>query len=595
MNSEKIIDYLSLLGIIDENKINNFLNIFSEIVRNTNNNNNLDINNNIDILKLSLFSFLRNISKNDKNLFELSRNIILSYNKFVTKEFYKKLENVKWILYLKIKKIFMNFLFKIIQYALRKENYESRNKKLKFKNYNNNDEYINNSLKKFHPNESNNFNSNINLNRNNLQNNNSNTPIKSFTYYSSAKNIQQKIPINPQNIFENNNFSNNYFNNNININNNNININNNNINYLKDYYDFYENENNHIERVNEKILNLKVQKMNELEQNCTFSPKINTNYQIKSNIYNKNILYEDNKNDNNDKKMKRSKSNFAHFEKLYNEAKIKTEKQKELEKKNFLNDNNFTFKPTISDNKKYKVKTTFNERTNKSIEIRKKKIDDIKNNIHPPLNENFYFDGKKKGLNKNKYSKEEIIDTLYTKQLEKIKEKQNNYKKLNEKNEKKQIIDWKKKFEKMRKLDIERIKNFNRKLLEKDDNKDNNNNNEKINEILDNNNNNEENKNNSVHNTIPDLNFYENNLLNKNNDSLKNLKKENSLNNDNNNNIEINSLSDVNTANNLSNLDNNKVESEKTETDHFNVEAKSNSLRNFLSNINNNNNKDEKK
>ena len=28
MNSEKIIDYLSLLGIIDENKINNFLNIF---------------------------------------------------------------------------------------------------------------------------------------------------------------------------------------------------------------------------------------------------------------------------------------------------------------------------------------------------------------------------------------------------------------------------------------------------------------------------------------------------------------------------------------------------------------------------------------
>jgi len=588
MNSEKIIDYLSLLGIIDENKINNFLNIFSEIIRNTNNNNNFDNNNNIDILKLSLFSFLRNISKNDKNLFELSRNIILSYNKFVTKEFYKKLENVKWILYLKIKKIFINFLFKTVQFALKKENYESRNKKFKSKNYDYNDEYINNSLKKFHPIESNNFNShNINLNRNNFQNiNNSNIPIKSFTYYSSAKNIQQKIPFNSEN------FSTNYFNNNININNNNININNNNINYLKDYYDFYENENNHIERVNEKILNLKVQKMNELEQNCTFSPKINTNYQIKSNIYNNKVLYEDNKNDNNEKKMKRSKSNFAHFEKLYNEAKIKTEKQKELEKKNFLNDNNFTFKPTISDNKKYKVKTTFNERTNKSIEIRKKKLDDIKNNIHPPLNENFHFDGKK---NKNKYSKEEIIDTLYTKQLEKIKEKQNNYKKLNEKNEKKQIIDWKKKFDKMRKLDIERIKNFNRKLLENDNKNDNVNG--PINVILDNNNNDEENKNNSIHNTIPDLNFDENNSLNKNN-SLKNLKKENSLNN--NNNIEINSLSDVNTANNLSNLDYNKVDSEKTETDHINVEAKSNSMRKFLAGINknnnnNNNNNDENK
>ena len=588
MNSEKIIDYLSLLGIIDEYKINNFLNIFSEIIRNTNNNNNFDNNNNIDILKLSLFSFLRNISKNDKNLFELSRNIILSYNKFVTKEFYKKLENVKWILYLKIKKIFINFLFKTVQFALKKENYESRNKKFKSKNYDYNDEYINNSLKKFHPIESNNFNShNINLNRNNFQNiNNSNIPIKSFTYYSSAKNIQQKIPFNSEN------FSTNYFNNNININNNNININNNNINYLKDYYDFYENENNHIERVNEKILNLKVQKMNELEQNCTFSPKINTNYQIKSNIYNNKVLYEDNKNDNNEKKMKRSKSNFAHFEKLYNEAKIKTEKQKELEKKNFLNDNNFTFKPTISDNKKYKVKTTFNERTNKSIEIRKKKLDDIKNNIHPPLNENFHFDGKK---NKNKYSKEEIIDTLYTKQLEKIKEKQNNYKKLNEKNEKKQIIDWKKKFDKMRKLDIERIKNFNRKLLENDNKNDNVNG--PINVILDNNNNDEENKNNSIHNTIPDLNFDENNSLNKNN-SLKNLKKENSLNN--NNNIEINSLSDVNTANNLSNLDYNKVDSEKTETDHINVEAKSNSMRKFLAEINknnnnNNNNNDENK
>ena len=196
--------------------------------------------------------------------------------------------------------------------------------------------------------------------------------------------------------------------------------------------------------------------MNELEQNCTFSPKINTNYQMKSNIYK--ILDED---DDNKKKMKRSKSNYAHFEKLYKEAKIKNEKQKELEKKTILNDNNFTFKPAISDNKKYKVKTTFNERTNKSIEIRKKKLDDIKNNIHPPLNDNFYFNGKRKSPNKNKFSKEEIIDTLYTKQLEKIKEKQNNFKKLNEKNEKKQVIDWKKKFDRMRKLDIERMKKFN--------------------------------------------------------------------------------------------------------------------------------------
>ena len=132
MNSEKIIDYLSSLGIIDENKINNFLNIFSEITRNTSNNNNFD-NNNIDIIKLSLFSFLRNISKNDKNLFELSRNIILSYNKFIIKECYKKLENVKWILYLKIKKNFIYFLFKTVQYALKKENYQSRLNKFKLK------------------------------------------------------------------------------------------------------------------------------------------------------------------------------------------------------------------------------------------------------------------------------------------------------------------------------------------------------------------------------------------------------------------------------------------------------------------------------
>ena len=592
MNSEKIIDYLSSLGIIDENKINNFLNIFSEITRNTSNNNNFD-NNNIDIIKLSLFSFLRNISKNDKNLFELSRNIILSYNKFIIKELYKKLENVKWILYLKIKKIFIYFLFKTVQYALKKENYQSRLNKFKLKeNNNNNNDNVNISLKKFHQNESNNFNTNslTSFNRN-IQNNNSNIPIKSFTYYSSAKNIQQKIPLNPQNLNENNN--NIYSTTNLNYYNNNININ-----YLKDYYDFYENENNHLERVNEKILNLKVQKMNELEQNCTFSPKINTNYQMKSNIYK--ILDED---DDNKKKMKRSKSNYAHFEKLYKEAKIKSEKQKELEKKNILNDNNFTFKPNISDNKKYKVKTTFNERTNKSIEIRKKKLDDIKNNIHPPLNDNFYFNGKRKSPNKNKYSKEEIIDTLYTKQLEKIKEKQNNFKKLNEKNEKKQIIDWKKKFDRMRKLDIERMKKFNRKLLEMD-----NNNNEQTNEILNNNNNknnDEQNNNISIHNTIPDLNLEENNLLNnneKNNDLIKNYKKENSLNN---NNIEINSLSDVNTLNNLSNLDNNKVETEKTETDHIKVEnAKSDSMRKYLAAINNNNNdnnenndnnKDEKK
>jgi len=42
--------------------------------------------------------------------------------------------------------------------------------------------------------------------------------------------------------------------------------------------DFFNKEMIHIQKVKDKIQNMKIEKMNKIKEECTFEPKINTNY-----------------------------------------------------------------------------------------------------------------------------------------------------------------------------------------------------------------------------------------------------------------------------------------------------------------------------
>ena len=59
--------------------------------------------------------------------------------------------------------------------------------------------------------------------------------------------------------------------------------NNNNIDYtMPDDYDFFENEKKHLQKVQNKIMNLKNEKITKLEEQCTLAPNINQNKYNKS-------------------------------------------------------------------------------------------------------------------------------------------------------------------------------------------------------------------------------------------------------------------------------------------------------------------------
>jgi hypothetical protein len=157
---------------------------------------------------------------------------------------------------------------------------------------------------------------------------------------------------------------------------------------------------------------MKIEQINEIEQNCTFRPKIN---KYKSNKLNLNNNDNNLKNEpryiqlNKDAKIRkenldnlklqllnnelekeylsnpqnsRSKSinnDPLYYEKLYNDAKIL--KQKNLDNLKKANEE-FTFTPEINENKDYIVTMSFNQRINKSIENKKKfmKIKEEKDN-----------------------------------------------------------------------------------------------------------------------------------------------------------------------------------------------------------------------
>jgi hypothetical protein len=263
--------------------------------------------------------------------------------------------------------------------------------------------------------------------------------IISYKYYSPMVNIQSKTPINNiNNNMPKNDYQNNYNpqmpmymnNNNINnlgynqemeeMNNNNYgqiyNNNNNNADMFfdaEDDYDFFDNEQKHLQRVHNKIMNLKNEKISKIEEQCTFAPKININRK-----------YLKNENNNN--------SNNNVFTKLYNESSQLKKKNQERIKKTI---DSYKFTPDIEGNEKYQVKLPFDKRLEKSIKKKGQFINDKLKEEKKKMEEEL--------VNKNvKVDVNEVLKRIYYKPMEEMKKEKENAKKKEEK----PVIDWKKRY-----------------------------------------------------------------------------------------------------------------------------------------------------
>ena len=558
-NSIKFCEYFNEVGLIDYDNVNTFLNIYSDVVRTSENK---DEN---DFLKIALFSYMKLISEDDKTLFDFIKRILIAYNNHQLISRYKVLKELKSLFYFRLRNIFNFFFFKLIlkinkvktqkakttiHYQYKQNNQKKTNTMIKkqifqnldmdnldinekekkelnkkitslgnlnlsqrqipiYLNSNNHNikttkstservsTYISKNTEKNQ--DENNKNNNDNINNNNIQyntniNNNINDNyenIQSYTIYAPALQIQSKVPIknlknksdylfkksrptstsNIVSILDFNNESN------INLNtskqknlvsspfltNKTFNTINNNS------YDFYGNETKHLEKVNEKIINMKINKINEIEQDCTFKPKINKYKPKNINNNNLNIKTENNKpryiqlnkdakirkenldnlklqylNDELEKEFlsnpqnSRSKSinDPLYYEKLYNDAKIL--KKKSIDNLKKANEE-FTFIPEINENPDYVVSMPFQQRINKSIENKKKFLqikEEKENEYIEKINQNL------KGVNSN-----EVVNRLYKKEMDKIKmKKQKKIDDDNKKLKKQNPINWEKVF-----------------------------------------------------------------------------------------------------------------------------------------------------
>ena len=260
----------------------------------------------------------------------------------------------------------------------------------------------------------------------------------------------------------------------------NINIQENNNNYIDKYlhddYDFYQNEKDYIKKVQDKIFQMKLQKLDKISQECTFSPEINEvpkylyetksgennltdiNYDYENNYKNKIYNINNNLNHNsfnNSKSFSRKRKNklaeefsedyynvYPKKRKNYsnsrshshgkntNEFSVYKAKREQL---NNLFNEKYPFIPSIRENKKYQIKSSFDERQKKFIEDKKKLFEQKEKEQLKEIQE------MKKYSNKSKTNIKELVKKLYDKEAEKIKERLKIEKELSKK---KKIIDW---------------------------------------------------------------------------------------------------------------------------------------------------------
>ena len=147
MKIKKICEYLSEIGILEIKDINYFLKIYSQIEQNK-------CKREIDRLKITLFSYLNSISKNDNLLFSICRNIIDSYLKTQLVLKYKSLNSLSNIFKNKFRILYNSFISKLNLFILKKKKnkfivqpvYYKTNKLEKNNNENKNTEETKNSI-----------------------------------------------------------------------------------------------------------------------------------------------------------------------------------------------------------------------------------------------------------------------------------------------------------------------------------------------------------------------------------------------------------------------------------------------------------------
>ena len=477
MNSQKVCEYLSDIGVLLFDNIDLFFQIHSAKKNN-------QFKNEPEHLKDSLFLYLQKTTKNENLLRSMSKKLIESYYNSHTIINYMNIKNLVNILQNKLLHNYNNVIMSILKYIannkenkmkktnsddfiFRKSNENSPKKVIKkakskpkkrlprpkktnqyknnyYKNIqetnyngphsffvNNNDFYLN-----MYTNDINNpYNENPNLSTENFDNNiYNNENIVSYKYYSPMVNIQSKKEINNyvQNDDDNiNNQNKLLINNNMNNNLEKYNMINNNENNMEmipqqynqferpdylngnidfgvpDDYDFFDNEEKHLQKVQNKIMNLKNEKITKLEEQCTFTPQINTNYTI----------------------APRNINNMNTFEKLYMDS-TNIKKKKEDKIKKYLDE--LTFQPNIEYNDKYRVKSTFEQRNFNSKNKKKEKEEKEEKKMKETSKKKKKLDEKEK----------EIINRLYEPAVKKINEEKK--RKEEEEKKRKKVIDWKK-------------------------------------------------------------------------------------------------------------------------------------------------------
>ena len=453
MKNENLCEYLSDIGILLFENMDSFFQIYSS-------NNSKKFNTEIDKLKSSLFIYLQNTIKNENLLNIMSSNIIDAYYNTQTVNQYKTISNLINVLRQKLFSHFNFFLTRTSMYIMKnakgissepvnkeirrndneqvqkEENIEKENKgdrkdeKLninkkkkkktnktrrmnKYKNnwYRNINDYgviqhgffVNNNdnLDKYNDidkyninyNDIDNFEDDSNYLNNNYNEydeeidfpNVYNSPVVSKNFKSLDSPINYYIPKykNENNII-NNNYNQNMYDINIPmqqyIRNINTNANRKPEEYLADY-DFFENQEKHEQKVKNKILNMQNEKLINMEKECTFNPKINSPKSYRP-IPNYNF---DNK-----------------FEKLYNDSIMNKIKKEQQIKKHF---EEFKFTPDLQKTENYLVFTTFQERLQKSINMKEKRKNE-NNNVKENKNSNKKNEKKKSVIDWDKIIKE---------------------------------------------------------------------------------------------------------------------------------------------------------------------------------------------
>ena len=318
----------------------------------------------------------------------------------------------------------------------------------------------------------------------NNQNNTKYLPIKT-KYRKQINNIYPSISYNEFPSFPNINDSN-Y---------NNINGNIGEYHYYDEDYNFYENQKDHIQKVQDRILQLKLKKMEKMSKECTFSPEINPipKYLNINKINNRNNLTEYNishrnylKNYNNNNivnnslnisnysknvsKNKSNKLNEEYADDYYNiyPKQLNTKyKKRPRSYSGSKNDNKYSvykarkeelsklfkeqypFMPNVKYNKNIQIKSTFDERQEKFIKDKEK--------LYKQKEEEEKKQIEEMKRNRSKAVSKEVVKRLYDNEAVKIKEKIQ--KEKEEKSKKKNIIDWSKKRKKYNQLFPEDFKN----------------------------------------------------------------------------------------------------------------------------------------